>query len=382
MSNNNLHPIKIILLGDTGVGKSSIIKRYYEDTFDDNLSTTFVSSYLEKTITVKGQKAKLELWDTAGQEEFRSITKLFVKNSKVIILVYDVTNRPSFECLNFWYDFIQREIGKDVVLGLAGNKTDLILEDEFKEEVTSEEGKKYAEKIQANFSLISAKESGKEISDLFEQCVAKYLDLDISSSDEDSNLNIKLSNNINNNNPKNECCMGKNKKNIKINMVFLGCNGVGKTSIIKSIKGNNNINNLKHTKKTNKEEIEYTKNGQKIIVQLKDTNGDECQDAVFNKAIEKCKVFFLVFDIYKQETLYKLENWLNKINTKENKVYLLGYSNDSLEDKNIERDCTKEVERFTSKYKCEYEAISIEDIYKIKAIILDNITTNLKELGY
>ena len=380
MSNNNLHPIKIILLGDTGVGKSSIIKRYYEDTFDDNLTTTFVSSYLEKIIKIKGQKAKLEIWDTAGQEEFRSITKLFVKNSKVIILVYDVTNRPSFECLNYWYDFIEKEIGKEVILGLAGNKTDLIFEEGFGEEVTSEEGKAYAEKINADFSLVSAKESGKEISDLFEQCVARYLDLNIS--DEDSNLNIKLTSSLTDSNNKSECCIGKNKKNIKIKMVFLGCNGVGKTSIIKTIKGNNNINNLKHTKKTNKEEIQYTKNGQNIIVQLEDTSGDECQDTVFNKAIEKCKVFFLVFDIYKQETLYKLENWLNKIDTKENKVYLLGYSNDSLEDKNLEQDCTKEVEKFTSKYKCEYEAISIEDIYKIKAIILDNITTNLKKLGY
>ena len=212
MSNNNLHPIKIILLGDTGVGKSSIIKRYYENTFDELLTTTFVSSYLEKTIKIKGQKAKLEIWDTAGQEEFRSITKLFVKNSKVIILVYDVTNRPSFECLNYWYDYIEKEIGKEVILGLAGNKTDLVFEDGFGEEVSLEEGKAYAEKINANFSLVSAKESGKEISDLFEQCVARYLDLNIS--DEDSNLNIKLSNSLTDN-TKSECCIRKNKKEYK-----------------------------------------------------------------------------------------------------------------------------------------------------------------------
>ena len=213
MSNNNLHPIKIILLGDTGVGKSSIIKRYYEDTFNDNLTTTFVSSYLEKTIKIKGQKVKLEIWDTAGQEEFRSITKLFVKNSKVIILVYDVTNRPSFECLNYWYDYIEKEIGKEVILGLAGNKTDLVFEDGFGEEVSLEEGKEYAEKINANFSLVSAKESGKEISDLFEQCVARYLDLNIS--DEDSNLNIKLDSPSTDNNKKSECCIRKNKKEYK-----------------------------------------------------------------------------------------------------------------------------------------------------------------------
>ena len=380
MSIKNLQAIKVILLGDTGVGKSSIIKRYYEDVFDQNMSTTFGSNFVEKIVTFKGKKIKLEIWDTAGQEEFRSVTKIFVKNSKIIILVYSVIDKRTFECLNYWYDFIQREIGPEVIMGLAGNKTDLIFEEGFKEEVTSEEGKEYAKKIGATFSLVSAKESDKEIINLFQQCLERYLD--IKPIDEEINANIKLSETIAHTNNKSECCGGKNKKNLKIKMVFLGSNGVGKTSIIKAIKGKNDINNLDHTKKTNKEEITYTKNGRRITVQLKDTNGDECQNETFDKAIAECKVFFMVFDIYKQDTLYKLESWLDKINTKENKVYLLGYTNDSNEDKNSELDCTKEVEKFTSKYKCEYEAVSIEDIYKVKSIILDNISTYMGSLGY
>ena len=87
-----------------------------------------------------------------------------------------------------------------------------------------------------------------------------------------------------------------------------------------------------------------------------------------------------MFDIYKKETLYKLEDWLKLINTKENKVYLLGYNNDSYESSGY--DCSSEVEKFTSKYKCEYEAVSIEDIYKVKSIILDNISSYLGSLGY
>jgi len=380
MSNKNLETIKVILLGDTGVGKSSIIKRYYEDVFDQNMGTTFGSNFIEKIVTFEGKKVKLEIWDTAGQEEYRSVTKIFVKNSKIIILVYSVVDKRTFDCLNYWYDFIQREIGPSVIMGLAGNKTDLIFEEEYKEEVTSLEGKEYAKKIGATFSLVSAKESNKEIITLFQQCLERYLD--IKPIDEEINGNIKLSETIAHTNNKSECCGGKNKKNIKIKMVFLGSNGVGKTSIIKAIKGKGDINKLEHTKKTNKEEITYTKNGRRITVQLKDTNGDECQNEIFDKAIAECKVFFMVFDIYKQDTLYKLESWLDKINTKENKVYLLGYTNDSIEDKNSELDCTKEVEKFTSKYNCEYYAITIEDIYKIKAIILENITDNLKKLGY
>ena len=382
MSNNqNIPQIKLILLGDSGVGKSSIIKRYMEDSFEDNITSTLGSSFLEKTVNVKGKKVKIEVWDTAGQEEFRSVTKIFVKNSKIIILVYNVTDKNSFDGLNYWYDFIQKELGQNVILGLAGNKTDLIFEDGFDEEITSEEGKEFAKKINANFALVSAKESGKEINSLFTQCIESYLDS--RKNNEDTNYNIKLTHDNGSfiNNPKSECCIGNRKKNLKLNVVFLGCNGVGKTSIIKSIKGNNNINNLVHTTKISKEEIIYAQGGQRITVQLKDTNGDECQNETFVKAIDQCRIFFLVFNIYKIDTLYKLEDWLKKIDTKNNKVYLLGYTNENSEEKNNENDCSKEVEKLSSKYKCEYEYISIEDIYKVKAIIIDNITAFLKKIS-
>ena len=383
MSNNNdLLPIKIILLGDTGVGKSSIIKRYIEDSFEENLSSTIGSNFLEKIEKIKGQKVRLEVWDTAGQEEFRSVTKLFVKNSKIIILVYNVTQKLSFEGLNYWYDFIQKELAQNFVLGVAGNKTDLIFEDGYDEEITSEEGKAFAEKIKANFSLVSAKESGKEITNLFNQCISSYLDSRDGTEDTNYNIKLKSDNGSLSSNNKGECCMGNSKKNLKLKMVFLGCNGVGKTSIIKSIKGNKNINNLVHTKKTSKEEITYTQNGQKITVQIKDTNGDDCQNETFTKAIDKCQVIFLVFNVYKIETLYKLEDWLKKIDTNNNKVYLLGYNNINFEEKIEENDYNKEVEKLTSKYNCEYESITIEDIYKVKAIIIDNITSYLKKINH
>ena len=383
MSNNNdLLPIKIILLGDTGVGKSSIIKRYIEDSFEENLSSTIGSNFLEKIEKIKGQKVRLEVWDTAGQEEFRSVTKLFVKNSKIIILVYNVTQKLSFEGLNYWYDFIQKELAQNFVLGVAGNKTDLIFEDGYDEEITSEEGKAFAEKIKANFSLVSAKESGKEITNLFNQCISSYLDSRDGTEDTNYNIKLKSDNGSLSSNNKGECCMGNSKKNLKLKMVFLGCNGVGKTSIIKSIKGNKNINNLVHTKKTSKEEITYTQNGQKITVQLKDTNGDDCQNEIFTKAIDKCQVIFLVFNIYKIDTLYKLEDWLKKIDTNNNKVYLLGYNNINIKKKIEENDYNKEVEKLTSKYNCEYESITIEDIYKVKAIIIDNITSYLKKINH
>lgn len=372
MSINDFPSIKIILLGDSGVGKSSIIKRYFQDAFDPNISTTFGSNFLEKFATVKGKKVKLELWDTAGQEEFRSVTKIFIKNSKIVVLVYNVTVKSSFENLEYWYDFIKKEIGEDIIFGLAGNKTDLILESDYCEEVSPQEAKEYAKKIKATFSLVSAKESGKEINILFENLVERYLESIGQMRERDQSIRLTKNENEGNRN-KNECCIGHSKKNIKFRIAVLGCNGVGKTTIIKALKGEENIHNLGHTKKMSKEEITYSKNGQKITIQLRDTNGDECKDDNFNKAVENCRMFFLVFDIYNKDTLYKLEDWLKLIDTQENEVHLLGYTNDSSENKNSELDCSSEVEKLKSKYKFEYESISLEDIYKVKAIIIDSI---------
>ena len=133
--------LKLILLGDSGVGKSSILQRYYEDAFDSEIEITNNAHFLEKKVTINEENVILELWDTVGQEEYRSLTQIFVKNSKIVIFVYDVTSLKSFESLSFWYDYIKNDIGKNTVLGVIGNKTDLIFEDNFNEEVSPEKEK-------------------------------------------------------------------------------------------------------------------------------------------------------------------------------------------------------------------------------------------------
>ena len=159
MLNDYINHIKLILLGDAGVGKSAIIQRYYNDVFDENSGSTCSANFYEKEVIIRKKKIILELWDTAGQEEYKSMTQIFVKNAKIIILVYDITSFKTFQSLNYWHNFIIKELGPNVILGLAGNKTDLIFDDNYEEEVTPEQGKKYADKIGASFACISAKES-------------------------------------------------------------------------------------------------------------------------------------------------------------------------------------------------------------------------------
>ena len=200
--------IKVVLLGDAGVGKTAIIRRYYEGKFSEILESTYNASFIEKTVQIEKKKLVLELWDTVGQEAYRSLTKIFTKNSKIIILVYDVTSMETFNSLNYWYDYISKEAEGNVILGVAGNKTDLILEEGHKEEVSQEEGKNFAEKINASFALISAKESDQEIKKLFNELISRYLG--VKNFNLQSKDTIKINNNSNNDeNTKSKCCSSK-----------------------------------------------------------------------------------------------------------------------------------------------------------------------------
>ena len=381
MLNDYINHIKLILLGDTGVGKSAIIQRYYNDVFDENSGSTCSANFYEKEVIIRKKKIILELWDTAGQEEYKSMTQIFVKNAKIIILVYDITSSKTFQSLNYWHNFINKELGPNVILGLAGNKTDLIFDDNYEEEVTPEQGKKYADKIGASFACISAKESANEIINLFNELVIRYLDY--KGNDRDLSSTIKLDNRsfTREVDKENECCLGKNKKTIKLNAIFLGCNGVGKTSIIKAIKGKDDIYHLPHTNKEYKETIYYKRGDNYITAKLEEINVDSNIVENINKDNSGYKIFFLVFNIYEKNTLYSLESYISIIDREKNKVYLLGYYNEAIENKNSEFNPTNEVEIFAKKYKVEYEFINIEDIYKVKAIIIDNIGIYLSSLG-
>lgn len=366
--------LKLILLGDSGVGKSSILQRYYEDVFDSKIEVTNNAHFLEKEVTINEENVVLELWDTVGQEEYRSLTQIFVKNSKIVIFVYDVTSLKSFESLNFWYDYVKNDIGKSTVLGVVGSKTDLIFEDNYSEEVSPEKGKEFAMKIGANFSLVSAKESCKEIVSLFNELASKYLnimDLDLS-----TNTTIRLETREKNTEKKKECCLGKSKKTILLKMIFLGCKGVGKTSIIKAIQGNNNVKFIPHTKASYTEKIHYNKHGQEITVELKDTNWEVYCNGNLELEINNYNVIFLVFNLNKKETFDPLKDLLKKIDTSKHRIYLLAYNKESFGGgvSNIsEVDYGKELQKFILDYNLEYEYITIDDIYKLKAIILDNI---------
>ena len=125
MSSGDIHTFKILTIGESGVGKTCILRRFVEDKFLKNHLATIGIDFKTKNIIVDGVQVKLKIWDTAGQERFRNITNQYYKGADGIILVYDVTDRTSFEKIREWMNQIKQNTTEDEIgLVLLGNKCD------------------------------------------------------------------------------------------------------------------------------------------------------------------------------------------------------------------------------------------------------------------
>ena len=168
--------IKVILLGNSGVGKTSIINRYIYNKFDQNSETTLGSTYFTKEIEKNKDLYKLNLWDTTGQEKYRSITNLFIKGAQIVILVYSVDLLSSFEGLDYWYKSIKEILqGNNFVLAVVGSKSDLIKDED--EVISEEEARQFAKDRKAKFKLVSSKEDPEGINNLFESLLNELIRL-------------------------------------------------------------------------------------------------------------------------------------------------------------------------------------------------------------
>ena len=163
--------VKLIFVGDSGTGKTNLINVSVGQEFNPGIFTTTSCSYVQKIIKNNKKEYKVNLWDTIGQEKYRSLTKIFVKDSNIVIFVYDITKRESFESLKYWKKIIDEILGEDLTLGVIGNKIDLYLE----EKVNENERKEYANSIGAKFRVTSAKNNPKEISEFIEEMLDIYL---------------------------------------------------------------------------------------------------------------------------------------------------------------------------------------------------------------
>jgi len=166
-----MEKIKLIVVGESKVGKTSLINQYIEHTFNSDITFTITSDKYEKIIKLdNNEELNIEIWDTVGQEKYKVINNIFIKNSKIALLVYDITNRYSFEQLEYWYNIIKEINTFNITFGIIANKIDLY----FDQIISKEEGENYAKSINALFFETSSMQYDS-VNEVFTDIANAYL---------------------------------------------------------------------------------------------------------------------------------------------------------------------------------------------------------------
>jgi small GTP-binding protein len=180
---------KVLLLGDTCVGKTCFLLRYTEDTFTENHISTIGVDYKNKILTLgENNLIKLQIWDTAGQDRFRCITKNYLRGSNGIMLIYDITSQSSFTNIKSWISQIAEHLGDQACITLVGNKIDL----ERNRKVSKEEGLKLAKEYNFNFLETSVKDN-ININEAFDDLTNEMMKKDENIKRSSRNGTIKIS---------------------------------------------------------------------------------------------------------------------------------------------------------------------------------------------
>lgn len=146
--------IKVCLLGDSGVGKSSLALRFVSNEFRPYSESTIGASFTSKTVEINTQEVSFKIWDTAGQEKYHSLASMYYRNAAAAIVVFDISNLPSFRGLQMWIKEVQSNGPNDVILAVCGNKSDLNAR-----QVPREDAEAFAEKVGAFYIETSARDA-------------------------------------------------------------------------------------------------------------------------------------------------------------------------------------------------------------------------------
>ena len=163
--------LKCVLIGETAVGKTSIITQYINNEFNPDVKSSIGVDNLIKEMEIENTKIKFELWDTPGQEIYTSANKIFMKNTDIALIVYDITNKETFEKVNHWINLVKEVNGnRNLIIGIAANKSDLYENTE----VNREEGEEYAKNINALYFESTATDH-ENVVNIFEELIKAYI---------------------------------------------------------------------------------------------------------------------------------------------------------------------------------------------------------------
>jgi len=168
---------KLVLLGESAVGKSSLVLRFVKDQFDDFRESTIGAAFLTQTISLDDNTTvKFEIWDTAGQERYKSLAPMYYRNANCAVVVYDITQASSLDKAKQWVKELQRQANENIIIALAGNKLDLVTSHPDKRAISTADAEAYAKEAGLLFFETSAKTS-ENVRELFTS-IAKKLPLD------------------------------------------------------------------------------------------------------------------------------------------------------------------------------------------------------------
>ena len=194
---------KVIFLGEAGVGKTSLIKVSIGEKFETTYNSSISLSYFPRKININNKKYTFNLWDTIGQEKYRSLTKIFYKNSKIVIFIYDITNKESFKNLEYWIDSVNNELSNEkYIKAIIGNKSDLFL----KEAISEKEAEEFAISNGAKFKTCSAKTDPLVFTNFLDQLFTEYILENEKNNNSQNEQNITINNKKNKKKSKSKCC--------------------------------------------------------------------------------------------------------------------------------------------------------------------------------
>ena len=194
---------QLLIIGDSTVGKTSILNYYKEGTFNQHYLATVGVDFFQKDVLFGDKKIRIKIWDTAGQERYKSLTEGYFRNAEGVLIVYDVTNSDTFNNLKFWINSVKKHI--DINKGhipaiLIGNKIDI-----FNREVTKEEGEKYAKQEGLEYYETSAK-TGKNVNEAINNLVKVILKYDNDNENEEKSFRIDGDKKSINSTKEKKCC--------------------------------------------------------------------------------------------------------------------------------------------------------------------------------
>jgi Ras-related protein Rab-11A len=195
---------KLILIGDSYVGKSNILLKYLKNQFNENSKTTVGVEFGTKNIIINNKRIKIQIWDTAGQERYRSITSAYYKGAKGALIVYDITRKNTFDNIDKWITDLKLNGDKNICIIILGNKSDLI----DKREINKNDGIKKAEMYKTAFLETSAL-NGDNISKAFDELIEQIVinNKNIFQDDNENEIDKGVNLNDEKNNNKKKCCL-------------------------------------------------------------------------------------------------------------------------------------------------------------------------------